>query len=152
LNNRVVAVFPNGYFSEADFFGKWLRHLALKPSGFWREGDWVITLPENEVPILQEAKRINPARYGNPLPSEDTWKEKIAAQFNLGSHRFFNHASDLYIGCDDRDQALKIKNGGPWKSMAEVFVPNKGSDMQNFPVAVDIPFACLSEFIQAKAK
>lgn len=97
-------------------------------------------------------KWINWLQEWKKRKEDRTWKAKIAEQFGLTEDRFFNHYSDLYIGCDNYEQANKIKNGGPWRSMASIFYPQSGSDMGKFPVAVDIPFGCLSEFIQAKAK
>lgn len=52
----------------------------------------------------------------------------------------FNHYSDLYVGCQDTIQA-RLVLGGKWRTMSSVFVPQQGSDMDNYTCAIDIPFA-----------
>lgn len=58
----------------------------------------------------------------------------------------FNYHSDLYIGCKTFDQARKIAIGGIWRAMSDVFNPQSGSDMNKYPVAVDIAFGYVGYF------
>jgi hypothetical protein len=67
----------------------------------------------------------------------------------LESHKIteddlFNYQGDLYVGCKYKSQALLIKNSGSWKSCSDTFVPQKGSDMEKYPVAIDIGWAALA--------
>ena len=52
----------------------------------------------------------------------------------------FNNYSDLYIGCKDFAQANRVLKAGIWKAMSSVFVPQKDSDMDIYPIAADIAF------------
>lgn len=45
---------------------------------------------------------------------------------------------ELYIGCKSYIQAKEILTGGLWKAMSNIFRPQKGSDMDMFPYAVEI--------------
>lgn len=74
------------------------------------------------------------------------------ARFGIPEAAFFQRYSDMYVGCENYNAAAAIRDGGPWKSMASTFRPNKGSDMDRFPWAVDIPFAYLHEHISDKLK
>lgn len=79
------------------------------------------------------------------------YQKDIMDRFNMPADAFFQRYSDMYVGCESYEKAVMVRQGGAWKSMAEIFKPNKGSDMERFPYAVDIPFAYLHEHIAAKA-
>ena len=66
---------------------------------------------------------------------------KVLKEHNIQEEDLFNHYSDLYIGCRDYNTASKIRTAGIWKAMSSTFKPQKGSEMDKYPVAVDIAFA-----------
>lgn len=77
-------------------------------------------------------------------------QEDVAAYLKLKGIKetdLYNHSSDLYVGCPDYVTAMHIMRGGIWKAMSSIFVPQKGSDMDKYPYAVDIPFAYLKAFV-----
>lgn len=53
----------------------------------------------------------------------------------------FSRYGDLMVGCENWSQAIKIRSMGTWRSISDVFTPNKGSDMEGYLYAVEIPFA-----------
>lgn len=77
-------------------------------------------------------------------------QQDIMDRFGIPADAFFNHYSDMYVGCADHTQAIAVRDGGEWKSMATIFTPQKGSDMDRFPYAVDIPFAYMAEEIEKR--
>ena len=62
----------------------------------------------------------------------------------------FNHYSDLYVGCNTYEQALNILNGGAWRSLSGTFMPQKGSDMDNYTIGVDIAFGAMQYHMETK--
>lgn len=54
----------------------------------------------------------------------------------------FQQASDLYVGCKSLEQAGAIIKDFNSPSIASSFKPQKGSDMEKYPIAVDIAFGC----------
>lgn len=62
----------------------------------------------------------------------------------------FNHYSDLYIGCPDWNTARKIQTAGVWSAMSSIFKPQKGSEMDMYPQAVDIAFGCTTHDIKTR--
>lgn len=72
--------------------------------------------------------------------------EKLAnvlIQNGIKEEDLFKHQTDLYVGCKFARQASLILNGGKWRAISETFIPQKGSDMEHYPIAVDIGFALL---------
>lgn len=61
-------------------------------------------------------------------------------------------STDAYIGCKSRTQAQKILRGGIWGALSSIFAPQKGSDMEHYPVAVDIAFGNISKAVSDIAK
>ena len=77
---------------------------------------------------------------------------KVLKANDIKEADLYNHYSDLYIGCKNHATASKILNAGVWRSMSSIFTPNKGSDMDQYPVAVDIAFAYVGQFQREMAK
>lgn len=65
----------------------------------------------------------------------------ILEQNNIKEQDLFNYCSDLYIGCTNTQQAISLLKEAPIKSIANTFYPQKGSDMENYPIAVELGFA-----------
>lgn len=72
----------------------------------------------------------------------------VLQEHNIKETDLFNHASDLYIGCQNIQQAKIIKNGGVWSALSDIFRPQIGSDMDQYPFAVDISFGAFSHYIK----
>lgn len=79
---------------------------------------------------------------GNKLKFSDLHNDLVPVLIENGitEDDLYAHATDAYIGCIHRQQALKILNGGIWGALSSIFTPQKGSDMEKYPVAVDIAF------------
>jgi hypothetical protein len=58
----------------------------------------------------------------------------------LSKDDIYNQSSDLYIGCNSQEQAEKIIKWGNSPAIYSRFVPQKGSSMDKYVIAVDIAF------------
>ena len=70
---------------------------------------------------------------------------KVLKQEGIQESDLFNHYSDLYVGCKDMTQAGRILSSGTWRGLSTVFKPQKGSDMEKYPAAVDIAFGAVGQ-------
>jgi hypothetical protein len=52
-----------------------------------------------------------------------------------------NRYSDLYVGCRSIGQASCIINSEKFKGSGDLFTPQEGSDMDEYPICIDIYFA-----------
>ena len=57
--------FPNGYTKQASNIFGWLRHDGFSPSWLFENGEEIIKLPVEQKESLQNAQKVDPARYGN---------------------------------------------------------------------------------------
>lgn len=81
-------------------------------------------------------------------PNNDVQK-RIREACGIPDEAFFSHYSDMYVGCKDYAQVQAVlKAALPFKG--QTFTPQKGSDMDKYPVAVDIPFAYMNEYAAAR--
>lgn len=76
--------------------------------------------------------------------------KEVLDKEQINEKNLFNLYSDLYIGCQDHKQVYRIKNAGVWRSMSTIFVPNKGSDMDHYPIALEISFGYINSEILNK--
>lgn len=60
----------------------------------------------------------------------------------------FTHESDLYVGCKTYEQSNVLKK--EFKHMATKFFPEAGSEMDHYPVAVDIAFGYMDAHFKKK--
>jgi len=73
--------------------------------------------------------------------------KKVLDKEEITDNDLFNRYTDLYIGCQNYAQAYRIMNGGVWRSMSTIFQPNKGSDMDHYPIAIEISFGYIKEIL-----
>jgi hypothetical protein len=69
--------------------------------------------------------------------------KEILIKEGISENDLYSHYSDLYVGCKDFSQARRILTGGVWKGLSSTFVPQKGSDMDKYPCAVDIALGAM---------
>ena len=77
-------------------------------------------------------------------PTFETIQKEVANVLRINGIKnddLFSRYGDLMVGCENWDQAIKIISMGPWAAISGIFTPNKGSDMEGYLYAVEIPFA-----------
>jgi len=87
-----------------------------------------------------------------PFSTLDKKLKEALVFHNIKEENLFNYYGDLYVGCSNLTQASKILNAGVWRGMSSTFKPLKGSEMEKYPIAVDIGLGAINWYIEQKLK
>lgn len=84
-------------------------------------------------------------RIFNPAPKIsfddiDPKYVEVLKENGIKEYDLFNYRTDLYIGCKNKKQAENILSNAIFRAVSNIFVPQKESDMQKYPCAVDLAF------------
>lgn len=70
-----------------------------------------------------------------------------AIEYGITEEDLFHKESDLLIGCKSLNQAAAINGTGMWKSLSDIYRPEKGSDLDHYPYVLQLSFAYLAHFV-----